>query len=40
MPQVDVSFIIDANGILTVSAKEIRSGVEASVKVQPASGLS
>ena len=40
MPQVDVSFIIDANGILTVSAKEVRSGVEASVKVQPASGLS
>ncbi|MEY4612599.1 MAG: molecular chaperone DnaK [Planctomycetota bacterium] len=40
MPQVDVSFIVDANGILTVSAREIRSGVEASVKVQPASGLS
>ncbi len=39
MPQVDVSFIIDANGILTVSAKEIRSGVQASVKVQPSTGL-
>ncbi len=40
MPQVDVSFIIDANGLLTVRAKEIRSGVEAGVKVQPATGLS
>ncbi|MSR30921.1 MAG: Fe-S protein assembly chaperone HscA [Gemmataceae bacterium] len=38
-PQVDVTFLVDANGILTVSAKEARSGVNTSVKVEPGSGL-
>ncbi len=40
LPQVDVTFLVDANGILTVSAKELRSGVEASVEVKADHGLS
>ncbi|OWK44474.1 molecular chaperone DnaK [Fimbriiglobus ruber] len=40
MPQVDVTFLVDANGILRVSAKEQRSGAEASVDVKAAHGLS
>jgi Fe-S protein assembly chaperone HscA len=39
MPQVDVTFLIDANGLLTVSAHEQRSGKEAKVTVQPSHGL-
>ena len=39
MAQVDVTFLVDANGQLTVSAKEIRSGQQASVTVQPGHGL-
>lgn len=39
LPQVDVTFLVDANGMLTVSAKEQRSGREASVEVTPAHGL-
>jgi Fe-S protein assembly chaperone HscA len=39
MPQVDVTFLVDANGLLTVSAREQRSGQQASVTVQPAHGL-
>src|SRR5262249_60819006 len=38
--QIDVTFLVDANGILTVAAKEQRSGKEASVTVQPGHGLS
>jgi len=37
--QVDVTFLVDQNGILTVSAKELRSGVQTQVTVQPAHGL-
>ncbi|HEV3142628.1 MAG TPA: molecular chaperone DnaK [Gemmataceae bacterium] len=37
--QIDVTFLVDANGILTVTAKEQRSGKEASVTVQPSHGL-
>jgi molecular chaperone DnaK (HSP70) len=37
--QVDVTFLVDQNGLLTVSAKELRSGVSAQVTVQPAHGL-
>jgi Fe-S protein assembly chaperone HscA len=40
MPQIDVTFLVDANGLLTVRAKEQRSGQEASVTVQPSHGLS
>src|SRR5438874_9560291 len=39
LPQVDVTFLVDANGLLTVSAKEQRSGQEMTVTVQPAHGL-
>jgi Fe-S protein assembly chaperone HscA len=38
-PQVDVTFLVDHNGMLTVTAKEQRSGVHAQVTVQPAHGL-
>jgi Fe-S protein assembly chaperone HscA len=40
LPQVDVTFLVDANGLLTVSAKEQRSGQEMAVTVQPSHGLS
>jgi molecular chaperone DnaK len=39
LPQIDVTFLIDANGLLTVSAREQRSGKEAKVTVQPSHGL-
>ncbi|HLW67119.1 MAG TPA: molecular chaperone DnaK [Gemmataceae bacterium] len=39
MAQIDVTFLVDANGILTVTAKEQRSGKETSVTVQPSHGL-
>lgn len=39
MPQLDVTFLVDANGILTVQAREQRSGQQASVTVQPSHGL-
>jgi molecular chaperone DnaK (HSP70) len=37
--KVDVTFFVNPDGILTVTAKEERSGVEAQVTVQPAHGL-
>ncbi len=39
IPRVEVNFMIDADGILSVTAKETRSGVEQSIEVQPSSGL-
>ena len=39
MPRIEVKFLIDANGILRVSAREQRSGQEAEIDVQPAYGL-
>src|SRR5450432_383746 len=39
MPRVEVRFLIDANGILHVSAREQRSGKEAEIEVQPSYGL-
>ncbi len=35
LPKVEVSFIINADGILAVNAKELRSGVEQAIQVQP-----
>jgi len=39
MPKVEVSFLINADGILTVSAKELRSGVQQNIQVVPREGL-
>jgi molecular chaperone DnaK (HSP70) len=39
MPRIQVTFLIDANGILNVSAREMRSGREAGVQVTPSHGL-
>lgn len=39
LPKVQVTFLIDQNGILHVSAREQRSGKEASIQVIPAHGL-
>ena len=39
MPRIRVAFLVDANGILNVSAKELRSGKEASVQITPSHGL-
>jgi molecular chaperone HscA len=38
-PKVEVSFLINADGILIVNAKELRSGVEQSIEVKPQYGL-
>jgi molecular chaperone HscA len=40
MPKVEVIFLINADGILVVTAKELRSGVEQSIEVKPQYGLS
>jgi molecular chaperone DnaK len=40
VPQVEVSFDIDANGILNVTAKDKASGKEQSIKIEASSGLS
>jgi len=40
LPKVDVSFLINADGILQVSAKELRSGVSQSIDIKPQNGLS
>ncbi len=40
VPQVEVSFDIDANGILNVKAKDKTSGKEQSVRIEASSGLS
>ena len=37
--QVDVTFLVNQDGMLKVSAKELRSGAQAEVTVQPAHGL-
>ncbi|WP_287131055.1 Fe-S protein assembly chaperone HscA [Candidatus Cyanaurora vandensis] len=39
LPKVEVTFLIDANGILNVTAHELRSGVETTVEVRPSYGL-
>jgi molecular chaperone DnaK (HSP70) len=39
LPRIEVKFLIDANGILHVSAREQRSGKEAEVEVKPTYGL-
>ena len=39
MPQIDVAFDIDANGILHVSAKDRATGKEQSIRIEVSSGL-
>jgi len=39
MPKVDISFLINADGILVVHAKELRSGIEQTIEVKPQYGL-
>ena len=39
LPRVEVKFLIDANGILQVAAKDLRNGEEHSIEVQPSYGL-
>jgi len=40
VPQIEVTFDLDANGILHVSAKDLGTGKEQSIKIQASSGLS
>jgi molecular chaperone DnaK len=40
VPQIEVSFDIDADGILSVSAKDLGTGKEQSIKIESSSGLS
>ncbi len=40
IPRIEVTFHLDANGILNVSAKELRTGQEQSIEVKPTYGLS
>jgi molecular chaperone DnaK len=39
MPQIEVAFDIDANGLVHVAAKDLGTGKEQSVKITPSSGL-
>jgi molecular chaperone DnaK (HSP70) len=39
MPRVQVQFQIDANGMLSVTAAELRTGVEQTIEVKPSNGL-
>jgi Fe-S protein assembly chaperone HscA len=39
LPKVEVTFLIDANGILQVTARELRTGKAASIEVKPTYGL-
>jgi Fe-S protein assembly chaperone HscA len=39
LPRIEVKFLIDASGILQVSAKDLRTGTEHTIEVQPSYGL-
>ena len=39
LPKVEITFLLNADGILIVKAKELRSGIEQSIEVQPQYGL-
>ncbi len=39
LPKIEVMFVIDANGILQVAAKELRTGKAAAIEVKPTYGL-
>jgi molecular chaperone DnaK len=40
LPRIEVKFLIDANGILQVAAKDIRTGEQRTIEVQPSYGIS
>jgi molecular chaperone DnaK (HSP70) len=40
LPRIEVKFLIDANGILQVDAKDLRTGEQHSIEVQPSYGIS
>ncbi len=40
IPRIEVTFLIDANGILNVTAKDVRTGEMQSIEVKPSYGLS
>ena len=40
MPQVEVTFDVDANGILNVTAKDKGTGKEQQIRIQASGGLS
>lgn len=40
VPRIEVTFLIDANGILNVTAKDVRTGQLQSIQVKPSYGLS
>ena len=40
LPRIEVKFLIDANGILQVSAKDTRTGEQHTIEVQPSYGIS
>ncbi len=40
IPKIEVEFLIDANGLLNVAARELRSGRQASIQILPNFGLS
>ena len=39
LPRIEVKFLIDANGILQVAAKDLRAGEQHSIEVQPSYGI-
>ena len=39
LPRIEVTFLVDANGILSVTATDLRTGTERSVEVKPSYGL-
>lgn len=40
LPKIDIQFILNADGILTVRARELRSGLEQTIEVKPTYGIS
>jgi molecular chaperone HscA len=40
LPKIDIHFVLNADGILTVKAKELRSGVAQQIEVKPTYGIS
>jgi molecular chaperone HscA len=39
LPKVEISFLVNADGIMVVNAKELRSGIEQSIEIKPQYGL-